>query len=126
MGDRMTSATPLEICNVATLVKFVNQPPVIFMLNQFMVDENLEQTESLFNPHQAKAHHVRIDDTAKSQVRVDETPGEQKSVIEGNSFPFHFDGFKMFHSIRRPTREEHESLPKCELTSPLPFEPQNG
>ena len=99
MGDRMVSQEPLELCNVATKAVFADGCSCTLILNQFMLDENPTQTESLLNPHQACAHQVMIDDTAATHRRMDGDFGTQHFVIEDTSFLLHFDGYKMFISI---------------------------
>ena len=126
MGDRMVSQEPLELCNVATKAVFADGRSCILILNQFMLDENPQQTESLLNPHQARAHQVMIDDKAVTHRRVDGNFGTQHFVVEGTSFPLHFDGYKMFISICEPTHADYETLHRFELTANAPFEPQLG
>ena len=126
MGDRMISQEPLELCNVATKATFADGRTCILILNQFMLDENPSQTESLLNPHQARANEVLLDDTAVTHKRVDGNFGTQRFVVDNISFPLHFDGYKMYISICKPTHTEYDTLPRYTLTADTPFEPQLG
>ena len=80
MGDRMMSDTPLQVCNAVTKATFPHGTSVLFVLNHFMVDEDPDQTESLLNPHQCRAHKVLMDDVAHTHRRFDGSFGEQKII----------------------------------------------
>ena len=61
MGDRMDSDGPLELCNAAAKVTFMDGTSAVLILNQFSLDEAPKQMESLLNPHQTCAHKVLFD-----------------------------------------------------------------
>ena len=126
MGDRMVANNPMELVNAATKATLPDGSQVIFVLNQHMLDEDPQQTESLLNPHQARAYKVRIDDTAGFHWLIDDKMGKQRLVVQDRFLPLHFDGHKMFFSVSKPTIEEWNLLERYELMSPAPFEPQSG
>ena len=121
--DRIISNNKLQICNITILVILSNNIKLILILNQFLINECLEQTESLFNPYQAKTHRVRIDETTVNEIYVNRTPGQQKLVIENNDLPMFFNGFKLYFSITKPIYQEFNDLPRLELISLLPYDP---
>ena len=109
--------TPLEVVNAATKVVFQDGTKAILVLNNFLCEESPDQTESLLNPHQLRAHHVRVDDTARHHRNLDGSYGSQCIVVEGTTLPLHFDGFKAYFSISKPTHNEFHTLPRYELTA---------
>ena len=121
----MLAETPLEVVNAATKVAFQDGSKAILVLNRFLLEDSPHQTESLLNPHQLCAHHVRVDDTAQHHTHVDGSPGAQCIVVEGTRLPLHFDGFKAYFSISRPTPSEFNTLPRYELTTDRPFDLQH-
>ena len=114
----MVADSPLEVCNVATKATFNDGSRAIFILNQFLLENSEEQTESLLNPHQLRAYHVRVDDVPRHHRHVYGTHGKQCIVVDGVTFPLHFDGFKTYFTVSRSTHRELDTLPRYLLTAP--------
>ena len=66
-----------------------------------------------------------VDDVAKRYPAMDGKQGSQCMSIGADSLPLHFDGWKCFFHIRKPSQEELRSLPVYELTSPREYKPQS-
>jgi len=98
---------------------------VILKINQCLLDKDPSQQESLLQPHQARAFGVVIDDVAKRHPSKDGKQGGQCICIGKDTLPLHFDGWKCFLHIRKPSQEELKSLPVYELTSPREYNPQS-
>ena len=61
-----------------------------------------------------------------SQTEEDGITGKQSMTIEDREIPLIFDGRKTFLNIRRPSSDKMNHLEVLEMTSPLPFEPENS
>jgi len=121
----MESTSGLELVDACTLVTLQNGDKFILQFNQSLLDCDPTQTESLFQPYQARAFGVIIDDVCKRFKGVDGRPGTQ-SIYSGNhTIPIHFDGLKQFLSIRRPSASDVNLYPVVVLTSPEAYEPQH-
>ena len=70
-------------------------------------------------------HGVTFDLTPKFRLRTDGNVGEQKLTIEGRDIPLEFDGRKFYLNIRVPSEQEIITLPTYDLTSPMPFNPED-
>ena len=84
------------------------------------------QSESLLQPHQARAYGVVINDVAKRHLATEKTQGAQNLVVDGISLPLNFDGWKCYFNVSKPTTEELETLAKFCITSSLPYLPQRS
>ena len=98
---------------------------VLLKINQCLLDKEPSQHESLLQPHQDKAFGVVVNDVAKRHPEMDGKQGGQCICIDTDTLPLHFDGWKCFLHIRKPSQEELKSLPVYELTSPLEYKPQS-
>ena len=67
-----------------------------------------------------------VEDVANRHSTRDGRSGGQCLQIGTYTLPLHFDGWKCFFDIRKPTQEELKSLPVLEITSPLPYKPQSS
>ena len=85
---------------------------------------NPHQTESLFQPYQARAYGVVVDDVAKRHKGANGTHGSQSVYAQGHTLPLHFDGLKQFWSVARPKPADMNRYPKVVLTSPESYMPQ--
>ena len=70
-------------------------------------------------------HGVTFDLTPKDKLTPLGDLGKQHIVIEDKEIPLQYDGRKLFLNIRKPTEDDMEELECVEMTSPLPFEPDN-
>ena len=86
----------------------------------------MNQHESLLQPHQARAFGIVIDYIARRHPGKDGKPGGQCIHVGTDKLPLHFDGWKCYFHIRKPSQEELKSLPVYELTSPHPYQPQSS
>ena len=69
---------------------------------------------------------MSVEDVANRHSTRDGRSGGQCLQIGTETLPLHFDGWKCFFDIRKPTQEELKSLPVFEITSPLPYKPQSS
>ena len=71
-------SSKLELVNNAyTLATIPNHAKVIFKINQVFLDRDLNQTEALLQPHQARDFGVIVDDCAKRHLTISWKPGTQ-------------------------------------------------
>ena len=128
VGGALNAMQPsrLELVNEAyTLATLPDNSKVIFLLNQCFLDRDSSQNEALLQPHQARSFGVRIDDCASCHLRADGEPGTQSIAIGDNTYPMHFDGWKCYFRISKPSEADLLHYPIVELTSPCRYEPQS-
>ena len=82
--------------------------------------------ESLLQPLHIRAFGVVIDDVARRHPVKDGKPGGQCIHVGTDKLPLHFDGWKCYFHIRKPSQAELKSLPMYELTTPHPYQPQSS
>ena len=97
---------------------------VVIKINQALLSTDPNQSEALLQPHQARSFGVVVNDVAQRHTGSQGNPGEQNIIVDRDAIPLHFDGFKCYIRIRKPSVEEIQSLPVYELTSPKPYHPQ--
>ena len=114
------------VSNCFTLAILPSNTLIILKLNNCLLDNNESQTESLLQPHQARAFGVVVNDVAKRHPAMDDKQGSQCISIGADTLPLHFDGWKCFFQIRKPSQEELKTLPVYELTSPHEYKPQSS
>jgi hypothetical protein len=100
------------------------EDPVIIIVNQAAYNKDLQQHESLLHTKQARLHGVKVNDLASFLKDGHGFNGKQNLETEGINIPLHYDGLKYFVKIREPSEKELEQLPAYELTSPMPWQPQ--
>jgi len=97
---------------------------VLLKFNQAFCDPDPLQLEALFQPHQLRAHGVIVDDCAKRHLHADGEQGGQCLITPEQKMEMHFDGWKTYFLIRKPSATDMQKYPIVEMTSPLPYEPQ--
>ena len=119
------AASNLELVNDAvTCIVMDNAPNILVKVNQCLLDTDSNQHESLLQPHQARAFGVVVDDCARCHLGSDGNPGGQCIKVDDATLPLHFDGWKCYFRCRLPTSLELQTLQVYELTSSLPYNPQ--
>ena len=73
-----------------TLVYLPDDTKVLFLLNQCFLDRNPDQTESLLQPHQARAFGVIVDDCSSGHICADGLRGSQSITVGDKVFKMHF------------------------------------
>lgn len=121
---RMKSSNAMEVVSAATLVTTQDGKKYILIVNQALCDTHPEQTEALLQPHQCRAHSVAIDDVSRLHQHVDGSPGGQCIQIDDTCIPLFYDGYKSYLATSKPSEADLDELPHLEITSPLPYEPQ--
>ena len=115
----------LELVNTAfTLVTLPNSSKVIFQINQAFLDRDPLQTEALLQPHQARSFGIIVDDCAKRHLSSSNKPGGQCIIIGSKQLDMHFDGWKCYFKLEKPTPSDLSRYDILKLTSSLPYEPQ--
>jgi len=66
---------------------------------------------------------VIVDDCAKHHLRADSEQGGQCLITPERKLEMHFDGWKTYFLIRKPSATDMQKYPIVEMTSPLPYEP---
>ena len=124
--DDMKSSAPLEVVNrcVTCCTITTTKKKILLELNQCLLDLSANQSESLLQPHQARAHGVIVNDVAKRHLATDKRQGAQNLVVDDVEIPLNFDGWKCYFTVSKPTTEQLKLLPKFTLTSELPYLPQ--
>ena len=114
----------LEVVNNACCLAILPTCSIILKINQAMLDPNPFQKEALLQPHQARAFGVVVNDIARRHTGPDGLPGKQSFKVDEDTYPLHFDGWKLYLRIRKLTVKELQTLPTVELTSAMPYSPQ--
>ena len=119
-------SSSLELVNDAyTLALLPTGDKVLLKFNQALCDPDPLQLEALFQPHQLRSHGVLVDDCAKRHRRSDGNPGGQCLTTPESTVDMHFDGFKCYFRIQKPTANDMQKYEIIELTSSQPYEPQS-
>ena len=75
------SALQLELVNdVVTCVVMDNGPNILVKLNQCILDTDLNQHESLLQPHQARSFGIIVDDCARCHLGNDGNPNPNPNL----------------------------------------------
>jgi hypothetical protein len=119
----MSSSKAMEVVNGICKVSLKDSASYLLVVNQALLDDDPDQSEALFQPHQLRAHGTIVDDTARRHLGP-YGPGLQMFRVDDVTVPLHYDGWKTFLSIAKPTEEDLNNLRRLELTSPLKYEPQ--
>ena len=114
----------LEVVNNACCLAVFPNRKVVLKINQALLDPNPSQREALLQPHQARDFGVVVNDVAARHTGPNSLPGEQSFKVGKDSYPLYFDGWKCYLRIRKPTVKELNTLPTVELTSAIPYCPQ--
>ena len=123
MSD-MQSNEALQVVNAAVLItNSYTKNKLIGILNQSLLLCDVNCTESLLQPHQARCFGTVIDDCCKYHMSTGGKPGTQSIQVPGHEIPLLFDGWKSYLLISKPTEEDMVTLERVEFTSPLPYEP---
>ena len=75
------------VSNCFTLAILPSNTLIILKLNNCLLDNNETQTESLLQPHQARAFGVVVNDVAKRHPAMDGKQGSQCMSIRADSLP---------------------------------------
>ena len=119
-------SSDLELVNDAyTLATLPDGEKIVLKINQALCDNDPFQTEALFQPHQLRAHGVQVDDCASRHAGADGQPGGQCLITPSRKLAMHFDFWKCYFRIQKPTAEDLQKYDIIELTSNRPYEPQN-
>ena len=109
---------PAKIYPIVNAVTKVHIPgrdlPVLFTLNYATLIDDPGERESLCVPFDLMRHHIAVDLTPTT------LGGTGGIKVEGQNFPFEFDGEKLFYKISKPTEDDLDTLEWLELTSPHP------
>ena len=112
----MTSSD-LELVNDAyTLATLPDGEKIVLKINQALCDNDPFQTEALFQPHQLRAHGVRVDDCTSRHAGADGQPGGQCLITSSRKLDMHFDFWKCYFRIQKPTAEDLQKYDIIELT----------
>ena len=122
-GDGATKGPIVPIMSVVTCVNIPGEEPFLMLFHQTCYIKDSKQTESLCLPYQAMEHGIDFDLTPIGYTNKNDVQGTQCIHVEDKVIPLKFDGRKVFLEIRRPSELEMESLEIIEMTSPIPFEP---
>ena len=71
LNSRMESDIPLEVVDAVTILTMSDGSKLILQMNQSLLDSCPTQYESLLQPHQCRAHGVRIDDCQTQHCKID-------------------------------------------------------
>ena len=113
-------SSQLELVSDAfTLVTLPDNLRIIFKINQCFLNRDPSQSEVLLQPHQARAFGVLVDDCASCHTGVNGERGGQRLVINDISYPMHFDGWKCYFRLSKPSEEDLHKYDIVELTCPL-------
>ena len=124
LNGRMESDVPLEVVDAVIVLTMSDGSKLILQMNQSLLDSCPTQYESLLQPHQCRAHGVRIDDCPIQHRTIDGNNGTQSIRIMDRIIPLQFDGLKCYMKITKPTSHDVSKYPRVELTSPLPYNPR--
>ena len=116
----------LPVVTACTRVKDNNNRDIILIYNQALYNNDLAQHESLLHTHQANAHGVKINELPPWHSDIHGNPGLLSMQIEDISVPLSFDGRKTYIPIFEPSDSEIKELPQYELTSSLPWQPEQA
>ena len=121
----MKSDSLLEVVDACTLATLPDGNKVILRINQALMDMDPKQHEALIQPHQMRAHGTAVDDCAKRHLNSKGEPGGQCIKAHDTTIDLHFDGWKCYLRVSKPTSGDLKKYPIHELTSRKPYEPQN-
>ena len=91
----MESEILLEVVNAATMITLKDGSKLILQMNQSLLDSCSTQYELLLQPHQYRAHGVRIDDCPIQHRTINGTNGTQSIRIIDKIIPLLFDGLNV-------------------------------
>ena len=119
------SSSNLEIVNGAfTIALLGDGTKILLKINQTLLDTNPDQDEALLQPHQVRSFGIIVDDCAYRHMGQNSIPGRQVITIGGHNILSHFDGWKCYLQLQKPTATDLSKYNVVELTSALPYKPQ--
>ena len=124
LNGRMESDVPLEVVDAVTMLTMSDGSNIILQMNQSLLDSCPTQYESLLQPHQCRAHGVRIDDCPIQHRTIDGNNGTQSIRIMDKIIPLQFDGLKCYMKITKPSSHDISKYPRVKLTSHMPYNPR--
>ena len=106
---------PSSVVNAATKVVIPGfDTPIIFLINNMTLNEDPSQNESLAVPFELMRANILVCGTPSQHG------GRCGAIIDGELFPFQYDGEKLYYNIAKPTDEELSSLPWYEISPRTP------
>ena len=96
----------------------------LFQFNQCLLDTDPLQTETLLQPHQARAHGVLVDDCTKQHPSITGQPATQCIQIGSDKFEMYFYGWKTYFRVQKPTSSDLVKYPIYEIATSRLYSPQ--
>ena len=119
------NSSDLEIVSDAfTLCTLPDDTKVLFQFNQCLLDTDPLQTETLLQPHQARAHGVLVDDCTKQHPSITGQPATQCIQIGSDKFEMYFYGWKTYFRVQKPTSSDLVKYPIYEIATSRLYSPQ--
>ena len=114
------SVSLLELVNEAVTCSVMdNGPNILVKSNNCLLDTDLNQHESLIQPHQSRAIGVIGDDCARYHLGNNGNHGGQCVKIDTVTLYLHFDGWNFYFICKLCS--SLQTLQVYELTSPSPY-----
>ena len=101
-----------SIVNTVTKVELESGREIIILMNNATMLTDQEERESLCIPFDMMRHGVMVD------IIPIQYGGTQSISVEGERLQCKYDEEKCFYKITKPNKEEIETLPAYEITSP--------
>ena len=114
--------SPLDAFTLCTLPDDSKVP--LFQFNQCLLDTDPLQTETLLQPHQARAHGVLVDDCTKQHPSITGQPATQCIQIGSDKFEMYFYGWKTYFRVQKPTSSDLVKYPIYEIATSRLYSPQ--
>ena len=114
----------LDIVSAHTIIYGEGLLPTLVKVNEAVLIEDAEETESLLHPFQAMEFGCRLNLTPIGYEDSKGHPGDPELVVKDQSMPFMCDGRKLFFKNRKPSQEELDSMIPIVLTSPVKYKPE--
>lgn len=90
------------------------ETPVLLVLNYATLIEDPDESESLLVPFQLMRHGCEVDSVPPQHG------GRAGIRVEGEFFPFQYDGDTLYYNIEKPTTDDLQLLEQFELNSSTP------
>ena len=106
---------PSSVVNAVTKVVIPgSDEPLIFLINNMTLNDDPNQNESLAVPFEMMRANIQVCSTPS------QNGGICGAIIDGELFPFQYDGEKLYYNIAKPTDEELARLPWFEISPRMP------